>query len=163
MHEQHFFLLRITTPAILYTRFSIKVLIESWLKTSNSDFVLFWRALIDALDVPVVGGLAESRYLSMDKLKTRGVLLANRNVSIAEGIVYNKGNWEVYVYACLFHFSIGESLFVLFTIFASLNISNSASDEATVNESVLNIESHSTINSANEYERDVLLAHSTWV
>ena len=55
-------------------------------------------------------------------------------------------------------FSIGESLFVLFTIFASLNISNSASDEATVNESVLNIESHSTINSANEYERDVLLA-----
>jgi len=43
----------------------------------------------------VIGGLAESRYLSMDKLKTRGVLLANKNVSIAEGIVYNEGNLSV--------------------------------------------------------------------
>ena len=43
----------------------------------------------------MIGGLAESRYLSMDKLKTRGVLLANKNVWIAEGIVYNKGNLSV--------------------------------------------------------------------
>jgi len=43
----------------------------------------------------VIGGLAESRYLSMNKLKTRGVLLANKNVWIAEGIVYNKGNLSV--------------------------------------------------------------------
>ena len=43
----------------------------------------------------MIGGLAESRYLSMDKLKTRGVLLANKNVSIAEGIVYNEGNLSV--------------------------------------------------------------------
>ena len=28
----------------------------------------------------------------MDKLKTRGVLLAYKNVSIVEGTVYNKGN-----------------------------------------------------------------------
>ena len=40
----------------------------------------------------MIGGLAESRYLSMDKLKTRGVLLAYKNVSIVEGTVYNKGN-----------------------------------------------------------------------
>ena len=58
-------------------------------------FLLFWRVLIDALDIPVIGGLAELRYLTMDKLKTRGALLANKNVSIAEGIVYNKGNLSV--------------------------------------------------------------------
>ena len=62
------------------------------IKTTNNNFVLSWKALIDALDIPVIGGLAESRYLSMDKLKTRGVLLAYKNVSIVEGKVYNKGN-----------------------------------------------------------------------
>ena len=51
---------------------------------------------MDALGIPVIGGLAESRYLSMDKLKTRGVLLANKNVSIVEGTVYNKGNLFVF-------------------------------------------------------------------
>ena len=44
----------------------------------------------------MIGGLAESRYLSMDKLKTRGVLLAYKNVSIVEGIVHNKGNLFVF-------------------------------------------------------------------
>ena len=44
----------------------------------------------------MIGGLAESRYLSMDKLKTRGVLLAFKNVSIVEGTVYNKGNLFVF-------------------------------------------------------------------
>lgn len=51
-----------------------------------------YRALIDALDIPVIGGSAESRYLSMDKIKTRSVLLSNKNVSLAEAIVYNKGD-----------------------------------------------------------------------
>ena len=32
----------------------------------------------------------------MDKLKTRGVLLAYKNVSIVEGTVYNKGNLFVF-------------------------------------------------------------------
>ena len=51
----------------------------------------------------MIGGLTESRYLSMDKLKTRGVLLAYKNVSIVEGIVYNKGN--LFVFLVLFlHF-----------------------------------------------------------
>ena len=50
----------------------------------------------------MIGGLAESRYLSMDKLKTRGVLLAYKNVSIAAGIVYHKGNWDAHAY--LIHF-----------------------------------------------------------
>ena len=85
-------LLRITHLFILNIQFSIKALIECWLKTTNNNFVLSWRALIDALEIPVIGGLAESRYLSMDKLKTRGVLLAYNNVSIVEGKVYNKGN-----------------------------------------------------------------------
>ena len=40
----------------------------------------------------MIGGLAESRYLSMDKLKTRGVLLAYKSVSIVEGMVHKKGN-----------------------------------------------------------------------
>ena len=48
----------------------------------------------------MIGGSVESLYLSMDKLKTRGVLLAYKNVSIAEGIVYNKGN----LFVCLFLF-----------------------------------------------------------
>ena len=48
----------------------------------------------------MIGGLAESRYLSMDKLKTRGVLLAYKNVSIVKGMVHNKGNLLV----CLFYF-----------------------------------------------------------
>ena len=38
-----------------------------------------------------MGGSAESRYLCMDKLKTRSVLCAYKNVSCAEGVVYNKG------------------------------------------------------------------------
>ena len=50
----------------------------------------------------MIGGLAESRYLSMDKLKTRGVLLAYKNVSIAEGMVYRKGN--LYAYSYFIHF-----------------------------------------------------------
>ena len=50
-----------------------------------------YRALFEALDIPLIGGSAESRYLSMDKLKTRGVLLAYNNVSCAEGLVLNKG------------------------------------------------------------------------
>ena len=49
------------------------------------------RALFEALDVPLVSGSAESRYLSMDKLKTRGVLQAYHDVSCAEGLVLNKG------------------------------------------------------------------------
>ena len=49
------------------------------------------RALFEALDVPLVGGSAESRYLSMDKLETRGVLQAYHDVSCAEGLVLNKG------------------------------------------------------------------------
>ena len=48
----------------------------------------------------MIGGLAESRYLSMDKLKTRGVLLAYKNVSIVEGTVYNKGN--LFVFSLIF-------------------------------------------------------------
>ena len=43
------------------------------------------------MDIPLIGGSAESRYLSMDKLKTRGVLLAYDNVACAEGLVLNKG------------------------------------------------------------------------
>ena len=39
----------------------------------------------------------------MDKLKTRGVLLANKNVSIAEGTVYNKGNLFVFGFIFLIH------------------------------------------------------------
>lgn len=47
----------------------------------------------------------------MDKLKTRGVLLANRNVSIAEGIVYNKGDplaLGELRYPCVVKASLGE-------------------------------------------------------
>ena len=56
-----------------------------------SFFFSHQRALFEALDVPLVGGSAESRYLSMDKLKTRGVLQAYHDVSCAEGLVLNKG------------------------------------------------------------------------
>ena len=41
----------------------------------------------------------------MDKLKTRGVLLAYKNVSIAEGIVYNKGTLLVCLFVFIFAIS----------------------------------------------------------
>ena len=44
----------------------------------------------------MIGGSTESPYLSMDKLKTRGVLHAYKNVSIVEGMVHNKGNLFVF-------------------------------------------------------------------
>ena len=43
----------------------------------------------------MVGGSAESRYLSMDKLKTRSVLQAYNDVSCAEGVVLKKGTYCV--------------------------------------------------------------------
>lgn len=70
-----------------------------------------YRALFEALDIPLVGGSAESRYLSMDKLKTRSVLIANGNVSCAEGLVYNKGDPVVpdqVNYPCVVKASKGE-------------------------------------------------------
>ena len=54
-------------------------------------FSSYQRALFEALNIPMVGGSAESRYLSMDKLKTRSVLQAYNDVSCAEGLVLNKG------------------------------------------------------------------------
>ena len=53
----------------------------------------YQRALFEALNIPMVGGSAESRYLSMDKLKTRSVLQAYNDVSCAEGVVLKKGTY----------------------------------------------------------------------
>ena len=49
------------------------------------------RALFDALDIPLIGGTTESRYLCMDKLKTRNTLIADQSVPCAEGFVHHKG------------------------------------------------------------------------
>ena len=49
------------------------------------------RALFDALDIPLIGGTTESRYLCMDKLKTRNTLIANQSVPCPEGFFHHKG------------------------------------------------------------------------
>ncbi|CAH3184391.1 unnamed protein product, partial [Porites evermanni] len=70
----------------------------------------YW-ALFEALNIPMVGGSAESRYLSMDKLKTRSVLQAYNDVSCAEGLVLNKGDPipnEHIQYPCVVKASKGE-------------------------------------------------------
>ena len=58
---------------------------------------LIHRALFDALDIPLVGGSVESRYLSMDKLITRGVLVSCGNVSCPDGFIYHKGRSDTLV------------------------------------------------------------------
>lgn len=70
----------------------------------------YW-ALFEALNIPMVGGSAESRYLSMDKLKTRSVLQAYNHVSCAEGVVLKKGDripYEHIQYPCVVKASKGE-------------------------------------------------------
>lgn len=70
------------------------------------------RALFEALNIPVVGGSAESRYLTMDKLSTRGVLLSSGNVACADGLIYSKGDplpsTEQVKYPCVVKASKGE-------------------------------------------------------
>ena len=58
---------------------------------------LIHRALFDALDIPLVGGSVESRYLSMDKLITRGVLVSCGDVSCPDGFIYHKGRSDTLV------------------------------------------------------------------
>ncbi|CAH3108321.1 unnamed protein product [Porites lobata] len=70
-----------------------------------------YRALFEALDIPLIGGSVESRYLSMDKLETRGVLLANNNVSCVQGLILNRGDpipTENIKYPCVVKASKGE-------------------------------------------------------
>ena len=55
------------------------------------------RALFDALDIPLVGGSVESRYLSMDKLITRSVLVSYGDVSCPDGFIYHKGTSDTLV------------------------------------------------------------------
>ena len=55
------------------------------------------RTLFDALDIPLVGGSVESRYLSMDKLITRGVLVSYGDVSCPDGFIYHKGTSDTLV------------------------------------------------------------------
>nr|XP_058940958.1 D-alanine--D-alanine ligase-like [Pocillopora verrucosa] len=70
-----------------------------------------YRALFDALDIPLVGGSVESRYLSMDKLITRGVLVSYGDVSCPDGFIYQKGDpieSEQVRYPCVVKASQGE-------------------------------------------------------
>lgn len=70
-----------------------------------------YRALFDALEIPLIGGTTESRHLCMDKLKTRNTLLADQSVPCAEGFVHHKGDsvtlGKVF-YPCVVKASKGE-------------------------------------------------------
>lgn len=70
-----------------------------------------YRSLFDALDIALIGGSTESRYLAMDKLKTRTNLLGNKKVPCAEGFVYKKGDalrLEEITFPCVVKASRGE-------------------------------------------------------
>ncbi|XP_022803927.1 uncharacterized protein LOC111341238 [Stylophora pistillata] len=70
-----------------------------------------YRALFDALNIPLMAGSVESRYLAMDKLITRSVLVSYGNVSCPDGFIYNKGDIlqsEQVKYPCVVKASKGE-------------------------------------------------------